>query len=171
VREAEDIMGTSIIDGTIGDAQLKRARAGIAIFSSIRFKLDDGSPRTITKAVLKQSVADEIKPGSRGRFYLFSAFDISGIHGVRLADGRSAYGFPGNNKRVFLIVTIVNILWVFARIAIDGKITFLGVGLAILGTVGFIFMRKGEREAQQQYDSDAGYAAPPAPPAPAVPGL
>lgn len=161
-------MGTSIIDGTIEDTQLKRAKAGIAIFSSIRFRLDDGSSRTITKAVLKQAVADEIKPGSRGRFYLFSAFDIGGIHGVRLAGGRSAYGFPGNNKRIFLIVTIVNILWVAARIAIDGRITFLGVGLAILGTVGFIFMRKGENEAKQQYESDGGYVAPAAPPAPAL---
>jgi hypothetical protein len=171
VREAEDIMGTSIIDGTIEDAQLKRAKAGIAIFSSIRFTLDDGSSRTITKAVLKQAVADEIKPGNRGRFYLFSAFDISGIHGVRLAGGRSAYGFPANNKRLFLIVTIVNILWVVLRIAFDGQVPFLGVGLAILGTVGFIFMSKGEREAKQLYESDGGYVAPAAAPATPAPEL
>jgi len=35
-------VGTSIIDGTIEDAKLKRERAGIAVFDHIQFRLSDG---------------------------------------------------------------------------------------------------------------------------------
>jgi len=152
-------MTTSIIDGTVEEAVPGRSRGGITVFKSIRFQLADGSVRTVTKAVVKKEVADELTPGAKARFYLFNAFDIRGIHGVRTPDGRSVYAFPGNNQKLFLILGGVNLAWVAFKVAVDGEVPLLGVALLILAAVGWYFMGKGQTEAMQQFDGDAGYAA------------
>ena len=151
-------MTTSIIDGTVEEAVPGRSRRGTTVFKSIRFQLDSGSSRTLTKAVVKQVVADELTPGARGRFYLFNAFDIKGIHGVRTPDGRAAYDFPSGNRRIFLVVGILNLAWIALKVAVDAEIPLLGVGLLILAAVGWIFMGKGQNEAKAQFDGDAGYS-------------
>jgi hypothetical protein len=151
-------MSTSIIDGTVEEVVPGRRRGAVTVFKSIRFQLADGSSRTVTKAVAGQEVADELKPGASGRFYLFNAFDIKGIHGVRTADGRSAYAFPTNNQKVFLLSGIIAVAWITLKVAVDGEVPLLGVALTILAVVGWYFMGKGKSEARQQFDGDAGPA-------------
>jgi hypothetical protein len=153
-------MSTSTIDGTVAEAVPGRRRGAITVFKSIRFELDDGSSRTVTKAVVKRDVADELVPGAKGRFYVFKAFDISGIHGVRTPDGRAVYAFPANNQKLFLVLGIVNLLWVVFMIATRGAVPMLGVALMALAAVGWYFMGKGQAEASQQFEGDAGYTAP-----------
>jgi hypothetical protein len=155
-------MTTSIIDGAVEEAVPGRSRGGITVFKSIRFRLDKGGERTVTKAVVKQEIAAELQPGARGRFYQFNAFDIKGIHGVRTPDGRAVYAFPGNNRKLFLILGIINLLWIGFKLAVDGEIPLLGAALLVLAGVGWYFMGKGETEARQQFDGDSGYKAPPA---------
>ncbi len=149
-------MAVSIVDGTIEEAALKWSRRGISLFTNIRFRLADGSERTVKKAVVKQEVADELVPGARGRFYLFKAFDVGGVHGVRTADGREVYGFPGNNQKIFLISGIVSSLWIVVMIASRDAVPMLGVALLIFSTVGWHFMSKGRREAETQFNQDGG---------------
>lgn len=152
-------MSTSIIDGTIEEAVPGRRRGGITVFKSIRFQMNDGSSRTVTKAVVKQPLADEIAPGAKGRFYLFNAFDISGIHGLRTADGRAVHMFPTNNQKIFLILGLLNLAWIAFRLfVVDGQVPLLGVALLILAAVGWYFMGKGATEAKQQFERDAGYS-------------
>lgn len=151
-------MSTSVIDGTVEEAVPGRSRGGITVFKSVRFQLGDGSSRTVTKAVVKQDVADELTPGAKGRFYLFNAFDIRGIHGVRTPDGRAVYAFPGNNQKLFLLVGIISLAWITLKVAGDGELPLLGVALLILGGVGWYFMGKGQAEAKRQFEGDAGYA-------------
>jgi hypothetical protein len=153
-------MTTSIIDGEVEEVVPGRSRGGITVFKSIRFKLADGSVRTFTKAIVKQPVADELIPGAKGRFYQFYAFDIKGIHGVRTPDGRAVYAFPGNNQKLFLILGIINLLWIGFKLAVDGEVPLLGAALLVLAGVGWYFMGKGETEAKQQFDGDSGYKAP-----------
>ena len=129
-------MSTSIIDGTVEEAVAGRSRGSITVYKSIRFQLDDGSSRTITKAVVKHDIAEHLVPGSRARFYLFNAFDIRGIHGVRTPDGRSVYA------------------------SVDGEIPLLGLGLMILAAVGWFLMGKGQTESKAQFDGDAAFAGP-----------
>lgn len=156
-------MGTSIVDGTIAEATVKRARRGFTQYNTVRFDLDDGSARTVKNAVTTQAVAETLTPGNRGRFYLFTAFDIKGVHGARLPDGRAVFGFPGNNKKLFLIFGIINIAWIAFMVLAEGRVPMLAVALLILAVVGFVLMGKGEREAKAQFDGDGGYASP-APP-------
>jgi hypothetical protein len=150
-------MSTSIIDGTIEDAEPGRRSGAVRVFKSIRFQLADGSSRTVTKAVIKQPLADAIVPGTKGRFYLFNAFDIKGIHGLRAADGREIFAFPRNNQTIFLIVGLVNLAWITLRVfLIDGGVPMLGLALLILAVVGWYFMSKGAAEAKAQFEGDAG---------------
>lgn len=154
-------MSTSIIDGTVTGAEIRRSRGGIIIFKTLAFQRDNGPSQTIKNAVVKQEVADALTPGSTGRFYLYNAFDLKGVHGVRTPDGRELYGFPTNNQKIFLIVGIFNIVWIAFTIAVRGGIPLLGTALLILSVVGYIFMGKGAREAKSQFDGDAGYRPPP----------
>lgn len=154
-------MTTSIIDGRVEAADLKRAKGGLSVFRSITFQPDSGPTRTIKNAVVKDNVASELVPGAKGRFYLYNAFDLKGVHGVRTPDGRAVYGFAANNKNLFLLLAIVNIVWIALRLlVIDGQVPLLALLLLILSGVGFIFMGKGEREAQAQFEGDAGYSPP-----------
>ena len=52
---------------------------------------------------MSNNVADALKPGTRGRFYLYTAIDHRGIHGVRTADGREIYGFGKQNEIISLV--------------------------------------------------------------------
>ncbi|SEH19601.1 hypothetical protein SAMN05428974_3526 [Sphingopyxis sp. YR583] len=150
-------MPTSIIDGRIEAADLRRAKGGATIFRSITFEQDGVGTRTIRNAVVKDNVAAELVPGATGRFYLYNAFDLKGVHGVRTASGRDVYGFAGNNQKIFLILGIFNLIWIAFTIAVRGGVPLLGGALLILSVVGYIFMSKGQREAQEQFDGDAGY--------------
>jgi hypothetical protein len=156
-------MSTSIIDGTITGAEIKRSRGGITIFKTIAFQRDNGPSQTVRNAVVKQEVADALTPGATGRFYLYNAFDLKGVHGARLPDGRALYAFPTNNQKIFLILGIVNIAWIALMLATRGAVPLLGVAMLILAVVGYIFMSKGAREAKAQFDGDAGYAPGTAP--------
>ena len=147
-------MSVSIIDGSVESADLRRARGGLSIFRSVVFQQDGVGQRTIRNAVVTDSIAAELVPGTRGRFYVYNAFDLKG---VRSADGRDVYGFPGNNQKIFLILAIVNILWIALVVATRDAVPMLGVALLILAVVGYIFMGKGRREAQAQFEGDADY--------------
>ncbi|MET0251357.1 MAG: hypothetical protein ABW203_04180 [Novosphingobium sp.] len=148
-----------MIDGTVEDAVIKRSRAGVTIFDTIRFQLDDGSSRTVKKLVAKQAVAEFITPGARGRFYLSNVFDLKALHGVRLRGGRAACDFPGNNAKIFLLSAAMALLLIALRVLTEGDVPLLGLGLLILGVVGWALTRKGQREALQQFESDTSYAA------------
>jgi len=150
-------MPTSTIDGRIEAADLRRAKGGATIFRSITFQQDGVGTRTIRNAVVKDNVAAELVPGASGRFYLYNAFDLKGVHGVRTTGGRDVYGFAGNNQKIFLILGIFNIIWIIFMIAVRGGVPLLGAALLVLSIVGYIFMGKGQREAQEQFDGDAGY--------------
>ncbi len=149
-------MPVSIVDGTVEEADLKWSRRGISLFKTIRFRAADGSARTVNKAVVKQEVADQLTAGAQGRFYLFDAFDIRGVHGVRLPDGRAIYAFPGNNEKIFLIAGPIAALWVVFMVVAEGRIPFLGVAGAILSAVGWYLVHKGKQEAKSQFEADNG---------------
>jgi hypothetical protein len=156
-------MATSIVDGTVAEATVKRVRGGFSVFSTLRFDLDDGTARTVKNAVATQAVAETLTPGNRGRFYLFTAMDIKGVHGARLADGRSVYGFPANNEKLFLVIGVISIVLIAAMLIIAGNLSLLPVLALILAVIGYIFMSKGKREAKAQFDGDVGDAQPPPP--------
>lgn len=147
-------MGTSIVDGTVEEAVIKRKRGRITILSPLTFRLEGGGTRTIKTAVASGEVADHLTPGKSGRFYLFTALDVKGVHGARTEAG-SAFDFPAkNNEMIFIFVIVINILWIALRLAIDGGLPLFGVAMLLLGGVGLYFTRKSRMEAKAQFDAD-----------------
>lgn len=151
-------MTTSIIDGHVEAADLRRARGGLSVYRSITFQPENGPTRTVKNAVVTQNIADELTPGARGRFYLYNAFDQKGVHGVRTPDGRAVYGFAANNQSLWLLCGTISIAWMLLRITTQDDLPLLGVLLLVLSVVGYIFMGKGAAEAKAQFDGDAGYS-------------
>src|SRR5688572_24486861 len=101
-------MPVSTIDGTLEAAALKRRVRNISIYDNLTFRRDDGSEHRLGKSVVPNEVADALKPGTKGRFYLYSSIDHKGVRG---AGGVSAYGYARNNERLMLIVLVLNALW------------------------------------------------------------
>jgi hypothetical protein len=151
-------MPNSIVDGVIEDAVPGRRRGGFTVFKSIRFRLDDGSSSDVKKAIVKQPLADEIVAGARGRFYLFEAFDVRGVHGLRTPEGKSLYAFPTSNQTLFLIIGIINLFWIAFTLVVRNGVPLLGVALLVLAVVGWYYMNKGKVAAQRQFDGDTDYA-------------
>lgn len=149
-------MANSMIDGTIEDVQIKRATAKLTIFDTIKLRLDNGSERTLVKNVATSEVADALKPGASGRFYLYSAIDHKGVHGFRpRAGGKTIFGYPLNNERIMLVVLIVNLIWLVGGIAIDGGVRLLALALTIMGAICYPLYRKSRVESQKQVENDS----------------
>jgi hypothetical protein len=155
-------MATSTIDGIVEEAVLKRRRAQASLYERVVFRLDDGTTKTWAKAVVLNDVADLVVPGTRGRFYLFTAIDHRGISGVRTVDGRAASGVPKVNEKasiwVIAMMTVLNAVYV---LALD-KISILALVLMILGVPMYFLYRQVRVDAERHFAADAGYRPAPA---------
>lgn len=153
-------MATSTIDGTVEEAVLRRRRAKASFYDRVKFRLDDGSTKTWTRAHVGNDVGDLLVPGTRGRFYLFTAIDHRGISGVRTADGREAFGVNRINEYaglgIFISMTLLTILY----ITMLEKVSLWALILAILGLPMFFYYRQNRVDAEKAFRADAGYRPP-----------
>lgn len=164
-------MSVSTIDGTIESLEPGRSGAGAQIFKRMTFKLPDGSSKSVVKFVTHKSVADQLRPGVTGRFYLYTAIDHRGLHGFRDARGGAWMKVPKNNEMAVTIVTIMMGLWVGVAAATLGGIPLLPGILFVLGLPTSIYLRKMRADAERQFAADSGYQPSPPPslsPEPAV---
>ncbi|HWT11518.1 MAG TPA: hypothetical protein VN231_02065 [Allosphingosinicella sp.] len=163
-------MGVSTIDGTLEEAVLKRVRRNLRIYERLTFRLRDGTSKSIAKAIVEAPLAERLLPGTSGRFYLYTAIDHRGLHGLRDESGQATYAYPKNNEKALLVVIPIMLLWVGVSIAFLGGIPILG-GLALLLSVPAYFLYRGTRtEAERQFQADSGHvpAAPLAASSPAA---
>lgn len=149
-------MSVSIIEGRVIEAPVKFRRKAIVRFAYIDFERADGRSQRVGKPITCDVVADRITAGAEGRFYLFKTIDVGGVAGVRLADGSALFAYPGNNLWVFGLIIPISLAWVLLRIFAEGDVPLLGVGLMVLGVVGFILTRNNRSESQRLFDADAG---------------
>ncbi|HYD14717.1 MAG TPA: hypothetical protein VEC11_17855 [Allosphingosinicella sp.] len=150
-------MATSTIDGTVEEAVLRRRRPKMSVYDRILFRLDDGSTRTWAKAVVMNDVADLLTPGTRGRFYTFSAIDHRGISGVRTDDGREAFGFGRVNEYAGLGVFISMTLLVILQMSLLDGVSVWALVLAVLGLPLFLLYRQTRLDAEKAFKADAGF--------------
>lgn len=152
-------MAVSIIDGTLEEASLKTARMNLRIYNHLKFRLPDGSEKTVAKSVVDAEVAALLLPGTSGRFYLFTAIDHRGIHGVRTADGKAAFKYPRNNETAMLVVVAIGALLILLGLAM-GRISIWGVLCLLLGVPAYFLYRSTRGSAARQFESDGGWRAP-----------
>ncbi|MGZ8997605.1 MAG: hypothetical protein ACXW2T_01995, partial [Allosphingosinicella sp.] len=118
-------MAVSKVDGTLETFELKRETPSISIYRDLVIRHDGGGETRLNKAVAARTVADTLKSGAHGRFYLYKSIDQKGLHGVRLDDGTKVHAFPVMNERVMLLVLVLNCVLLIGRLAIEGKIWIL----------------------------------------------
>ena len=150
-------MATSMIDGIVEEAVLKRRRAKASFYERIKFRLDDGSTKTWTRAHVGNEVGDLLIPGTRGRFYTFTAIDHRGISGVRTDDGREAFAVNRINENAGLGIFISMSLLTVLYIAVLEKISIWALVLAVLGLPMFFLYRQNRLDAEKAFQADAGY--------------
>jgi len=149
-------MSLSIIDGTIESMDLKRAAAKVRIYRSIVFRLPDGESRTIVKPYVHESLARELAPGTKGRFYLFSSIDHRGVQAMRADDGRALFAYPRSNEVIGLVLLVISGIWVGAMIVIAQGIPVWGAIVLALAIVIVVVNRKLRIDAERQYAADSG---------------
>ena len=153
-------MGVSTIDGTLEEAVLKRVRRNLRIYERLTFRLADGTTRSVAKAIVDAPVAERLVPGTSGRFYLYTAIDHRGVHGVRDAQGNAACSYPTNNEKALLVVTPIMLLMIVVMLVVRGGLMILPT-LVLLISIPFFFVYRNTRlEARRQFEADSGYAPP-----------
>ena len=150
-------MGVSVIDGTIEQVVLRRRRKLASIYDRVVFRLDDGSSKTWGKSVVSNNVADHLKPGLKGRFYLYTAIDHRGIHGLRTADGPEVYGLGKMNEIASIVIFVTMALLVALSVATRGDAPLLPTILVVLSIPMFILYRGTRVQAERQFQADSGF--------------
>lgn len=150
-------MATSTVDGTIEEAVIKRRRAQVSFYDRVKFRLDDGTTKTWTKAHVVNEVSDLLAPGTRGRFYLYTAIDHRGIGGVRTDDGREAFGVSKVNEKIGLVIAIAMPLLLLLEVTVLERMSYLTLALAVLGLPMFLLYRQNRVDAEKAYNADAGF--------------
>ena len=147
-------MAVEILDGTIEPAEPVRSKAKYGMFSTLRFRARNGAERMLSKVCTGGEITALVRKGGTGRFYLSSGGGQTGIHGVRLDDGTSAYAHYNNMELVVMIGIVAGAAILVIGI-VKGDILSLPVVIGVLLLGAYVFLR-GIREAgKRQYDSDA----------------
>ena len=155
-------MGVSIVDGTLEEVVIRRHRKQASVYERLMFRLPDGSKKTWTKAVVAGDLVPLLTPGTSGRFYLYTAIDHRGVHGVRLDDGRELYAYSKLNEYVSSAVVISQGLLTLLSYSVDFGLGFtriLAPILFVLGIPMYFLYRNTRLQAERQYREDQGHGA------------
>lgn len=148
-------MQAEVIDGTVESATVKRATKKVAIYDSIAFRCADGSERRMAKVAVSPGIAETLKPGTKGKFYAYTAIDHKGLIAVRTADGRSAFAMPSGNERIMLMAMIAGVILFGVMLVSRGSVSILGVALALLGGFAYFSYRKLRVASRARFDADS----------------
>ena len=145
-------MSNEIVSGTIAPATPKRSKRGYCLFDPLTIELGGGEQRVLRKASAAGDVADAIRRGGKGRFYLSTYGGQTGVHGVRMDDGTQAYVHYNNIEMMVLIGVAAGLFMLVIGLAgIDGfMITPVILGAVLLGF--YVFLRSNRLAAKKHYD-------------------
>ena len=148
-------MAVEILDGSIEPAQPARTKGKWVMFDTLRFRGRNSGERELKKICCAGDVADAVRKGGAGRYYLSSGGGQTGIHGVRMDDGTQAYAHYNNMEKIVLIGAIAGMFMLGVGI-VTGKWMITPVVLGFLLIGAYVFLRSIRIAGQRQYDSDAG---------------
>ncbi|HSI00708.1 MAG TPA: hypothetical protein VLA02_08910 [Reyranella sp.] len=147
-------MAVEILDGTIDPAEPVRAKAKYGMFSALRFRDRNGGERTLSKVCTGGELTALVRKGGTGRFYLSSGGGQTGIHGVRLDDGTSAYAHYNNMELIVMIGIAAGAAMLVIGV-VTGDILWLPVVIGVLLLGAYFFLRGIRVAGKRQYDADA----------------
>ena len=147
-------MAVELLDGTMEPAEPVRRKGKYVMFDKLRFRSRSGGERSLEKVCAAGEVGDAIATGGSGRFYLSSGGGQTGIHGVRMDDGRSAYAHYNNMEMIVLIGIAAALAVVLFRMGGDTMRLIVSViGVLLLGA--YFFMYSIRSSGKRQYDGDS----------------
>ena len=153
-------MAVSTIDGTLEEAVVKRSYARVIAYERLRFRLAGGGEEVVTKIVAEKGLAEQLKPGTRGRFYLFKVVDHKGVCGLRDASGGAWFAFIKGAENGMLISIAVGATALLLSLLLRTWLTSWAVICLLIGVPMFILYRGARVEAERRFAEDSGRTFP-----------
>lgn len=152
-------MAVELLDGTIEPAEPARRKGNYVMFKELRFReRGGGGERTLKNVCCGGDVGDAVATGGPGKYYLSSGGGQTGIHGVRMDDGRSAYAHYNNMEPIILVAIALGAGLLVWGLTTGEEIMITPVVLAVLLAGAYLFLRSIRVAGKRQYDADS---APP----------
>ena len=148
-------MALELLDGTIEPAEPARRKGRYVMFKELRFRGRNGGDRTLNKVCCGGDVGDAVAKGGSGRFYLSSGGGQTGIHGVRMDDGKSAYAHYNNMEPIILAAIALGAGLLVWGLTTGEDVMITPIVLAVLLTGAYVFLRSIRVAGKRQYDADA----------------
>lgn len=148
-------MAVELLDGTIEPAEPVRRKGNYVMFKELIFRDRSGAERKLAKVCCRGEVAEAVAKGGAGRFYLSSGGGQTGIHGVRMDDGRSAYAHYNNMEPIILAAILLGFGLLAWGLTTGEEIMMTPVVLAVLLVGAYIFLRSIRVAGKRQFDADS----------------
>ncbi len=150
-----DLMATEIIEGSIAPSEPVRSKRGYCLFDPLTITDKAGKAREFKKVSAGGAIAEAIRRGAKGKFYLGKNAGMAGIHGVRLDDGTTVYSKYHNFEIVLMIGVGAGLfMLIVGLLGIEGfMITPVIIGAALL--VFLIIVRTGRIADQKAFENDS----------------
>ena len=147
-------MTVEIVQGRSDPAEPSRTKRKYALFDRVVIHQADGKERVLARVSAAGEVADAIRRGGTGRFFLSDFGGQKGIHGVRLDDGTNAYAHYNNVELIFMIGIGAGFLTLLIGLAgTDIMITPVVIGAAM--AVFYWFLRAHRVAGRKSYEDAA----------------
>ena len=147
-------MSTEIITGRIAPTEPIREKRGYCLFDPLVITGTDGKARELRKVSAGGEVANIIRRGGEGRFYLGKNAGMAGIHGVRLNDGTAAYSKYHNMELIFIIGAVAGLAMLGIRMIDPAGFMITPVIIGAVLLVGLFIIRSGRTADRQAYERD-----------------
>ncbi|HEU5481713.1 MAG TPA: hypothetical protein VFU80_01295 [Sphingomicrobium sp.] len=148
-------MAVELLDGTMEPAEPSRRKGKYVMFNELRFRGRNGGERKLEKVCCGGDVGDAVAKGGSGKFYLSKGGGQTGIHGVRMDDGRSAYAHYNNMETIILIgIAAAAVVTIWARMSGE-EVMLTPLVLGVLLIVGYFYLHSIKTAGKRQYDGDA----------------
>jgi len=150
------MMGTEIIEGSIAPSEPRRSKRGYCVFDQLVITDTAGKSREFKKISAGGAVAEAIRRGAKGKFYVGKNAGMAGIHGVRLDDGSKLYSKYHNFEIVLMLGVGAGLfMLIVGLLGIDGfMITPVIIGAALL--VFLLIVRSGRIADHKAFERDIG---------------
>lgn len=146
-------MAVEILDGSIDPVEPKSLKRTYAVFDTVHFRDRSGAERTLKNICTGGDVTDIVRKGGTGRFYVSSGGGQTGIHGVRLDNGKEAYAHY-TNMEIIVLLGIAAGVAAFIIGLVTGEMMLLPVIIGVLLIGAYAFMRNIRVSGKRQYDAD-----------------
>lgn len=148
-------MAVEIIDGSVKPTEPIRTKRKYSLFDRVVIHAAGGQERVLAKVSAAGEVADAIRRGGTGRFFLSDFGGQKGIHGVRLDDGTNAYAHYNNVELMILIGVGAGVFMLLIGLSGAEGFMITPVVIGAIMALFYWFVRAHRVAGKQQYDSNA----------------